>query len=375
MSEEQLRQEIARLELALSQSAEHADMLSSLLERKLNEIHVLYHVSRSIGSLLDVRELFQQIAGIIKKSIPFDRMSLYLADENRERLDLTFSIGIEAAHAVSLRVGEGLPGRIVEVGEHSHVHDLALFYETFNDFVHVPGEGKRDGSYIGIALKAHNAVLGVIGIDSPVKYGLSVDDMDFMAVLSPQIAAGVEKVRLFGKIQQLSQIDALTGLYNRRVFQEKLQQEMNRRARTQKPLSLILLDIDRFKVFNDTYGHQEGDAVLRELADAVKAQCRHNTIDACCRYGGEEFAVIMPEVGLSTAVKAAERLRGAVERHPFGIRLRHPGTSVTVSVGVAGASGNEELGPEELLKRADEALYRSKKAGRNRVSSAPEGKG
>jgi len=371
MSEEQLRTRIRELEQELEGSHLQAKTLGDLLEKKLNEIYTLYHVSRTVSSLLDIQEMLRQVSGIIKKSIPFDRISLYLLDEGGEALDLHFFSGLDVHEKVSLRRGEGTPGRIFENGEHVHIHDLSVFYETFNDFVHFPGEEKRSGSYIGIALKVHNTTIGVIGMDSAVKYGLGVDDMDLMAELSHQIAAGIEKSRLFEQIQQLSQIDGLTGLYNHRIFQEKLRQEVNRRNRTQKPLSLIMLDIDHFKQFNDNYGHQAGDSVLKELSEIITSQSRCTTIDVCCRYGGEEFAIIMPELELHNAVRVAERLRKVVENNAFTVKEGNPDVKVTISLGAAGVTGADDLSPEELVKKADDALYLSKKNGRNRVSFSP----
>ena len=371
MSEEQLRTRIQELEQELEGAHLQAKTLGDLLEKKLNEIYTLYHVSRTVSSLLDIHEMLRQVSGIIKKSIPFDRISLYLLDDNREALDLHFFSGLDVHEKVSILRGEGTPGRIFENGEHVHIHDLSVFYETFNDFIHFPGESKRSGSYIGIALKVHNITIGVIGMDSSVKFGLGVDDMDLMAELSHQIAAGIEKSRLFEQIQQLSQIDGLTGLYNHRIFQEKLRQEVNRRNRTQKPLSLIMLDIDHFKQFNDNYGHQAGDSVLKELSEIITSQSRCTTIDVCCRYGGEEFAIIMPELELHNAVRVAERLRKVVENNAFTVKEGNPDVKVTISLGAAGVTGADDLSPEELVKKADDALYLSKKNGRNRVSFSP----
>ena len=371
MTEEQLRARIAELEQELEQSEAQAKTLGELLEKKLSEIYAHYHISRTIASLLDIQEMLRQVTGIIKRAIPFDRISLYLLDENREKLNLYFFSGLDVKQKINLDIGQGTPGRIVESGEHAQIHDLAVFYETFNDFVHFPDEEKRDGSYIGIALKVHNATIGVIGMDSAKRYGLGVDDMDFMAVLSHQIAAGIDRARLFEKIQQLSQQDGLTGLYNHRMFQSRLRQEMSRRNRTQKPLSLIMLDIDHFKQFNDNYGHQAGDTVLKELSLIITSQSRCASIDVCCRYGGEEFAVIMPELELHNAVKVAERIRRVVESNEFSISENNAAAKVTISLGVSGITGADDIGPEELVKKADDALYLSKKNGRNRVSYAP----
>jgi len=371
MADEHIKEKIEELKQELMQAHAHEKALGDLLEKKLDEIYVHYHISRTIGSTLDLQEMLRQVMDIIKKSLPFDRISVYLLDEKQEMLELVYYSGLDLSRKAALRVGEGTPGRVVANGEHVHIHDLSVFYETFNDFIHHPGEEKRDGSYIGIALKVHNTTIGVIGMDNSSKYGLSVDDMDFMAILYHQLAAGIEKSRLFEKIQQMSQHDGLTGLYNHRMFQEKLLQEINRRRRNGKPLSLMMLDIDHFKLFNDNYGHQAGDEVLKKLSSIISSQTRGATIDVCCRYGGEEFAVIMPELELPQAVKVAERLRKAVEDAVFLDGDTAAQNRVTISIGVACAAGNEDIRPEELVKMADDALYRSKRNGKNRVSPSP----
>jgi len=371
MSEE-LKARIRQLEQELKEQRSQYDSLGSMLEKSNNQAHTFYNISKVIAATNDLQAMIPDIIGYISKSISFDRMTFYLADPLHEKLVLRYAKGLPVQGAVSIGIGEGLPGRIVELGEHSHIHDLSLFYETFNDFIHVPGEEKRVGAYIGITLKSQNNAIGVIGIDSPIKYGLSVEDMDFLALTSHQISAGIEKSHLFTRTEELAQLDGLTGLYNHRVFKERLEQEVSRRSRTGKPLSLIMMDIDQFKQFNDNYGHQAGDAVLKELAGVIRSQCRYSTMDTCFRYGGEEFAVLLSELEFSVAVKVAERIRRVVERHSFGIS-RFPGLSVTISVGVAGMSGSDDLRHEELLKQADDALYQSKKNGRNRVTPSPPG--
>lgn len=371
MSEESLKERIRELEQRLRDAEAELKSVSGLLDKKLDELYTFYHISRTISSVLDIKEMLRQMTGIIKKTVPFDRLSLYLMDQNNEMLELAYFSGLDIKGRITLAPGEGTPGRIITTGEHVQIHDLAVFYETFDDFIHYPGEARRDGSYIGIALKTRNRTIGVIGMDSIKKHGLGVDDMDIMAVLSYQIASGVEQSRLFDKIQALSQKDGLTGLYNHRVFQERLQQEISRRNRTGKPLSLLMLDIDHFKQLNDAYGHQAGDAVLRQLATIISGQCRCNSIDICCRYGGEELAIIMPEIDVRAACSVAERLRKVVESHPFDLDKNGRKVKITISLGVAGISGSEELGPEELIKKADEALYLSKKCGRNCVNFSP----
>ncbi len=369
MTDEYLKQKIALLENELKLTRDHEKVLGDLLEKKLNEIYVHYHIARTIGSLLDLHDMLEQVIAIIKRSLPIERISVYLFDEEREKLELAYYNGFELQRPPrAIVIGQGTPGRVVENGEHVHIHDLSLFYETFNDFIHYAGEEKRDGSYIGIAIKVHNTTIGVIGMDNSSKYGLTVDDMDFMAILSHQLAAGIEKSLLFSKIQRISQHDGLTGLYNHRMFQEKLQQEISRRVRTGTPLSLMMLDIDYFKQYNDNYGHQAGDAVLKELSNIISNQSRSHTIDTCCRYGGEEFAVIMPGLELKQAVKVAKRLKKAVEDAVFVITDSKLESKVTISIGIASVEGDEDIAPEELVKKADDALYLSKRNGRNQVT-------
>jgi diguanylate cyclase (GGDEF)-like protein len=368
MSDE-LKARIHRLEQEIIGLQVLSDNLGRMLEKSNNQAHTFYNISKIIASTNDLQAMIPDIIGFVRKSIRFDRVTFFLTDDRREKLVLRYADGIPLPGPVSFGIGEGLPGRIVEIGEHSHIHDLSLFYETLNDFIHVPGEEKRDGAYIGIALKSQNETLGVIGIDCPVKYGLTVEDMDFLALTSHQISAGIEKSHLFTRTEELAQLDGLTGLYNHRVFKERLVQEVSRRNRSGKPLSLIMLDIDHFKRFNDSYGHQAGDVILKELATVIKGQCRYTTMDMCFRYGGEEFAVLLSELELAIALKVAERIRRVVEKHSFSIKSRYPDTVLTISLGVAGMSGGDNVHPEELLKQADDALYRSKKGGRNRVTS------
>ena len=209
---------IKKLEQDLAERRAECDSLGSMLEKSNNQAHTFYNISKVIAATNNLQAMIPEIIGYISKSINFERVSFYLIDERREKLKLRYAKGLPVADAVSICIGEGLPGRIVELGEHSHVHDLATFYETFNDFIHLPGEEKRDGAYIGIALKSKNNAIGVIGIDSPIKLGLSVEDMDFLALTSHQISSGIEKSKLFARTEELAQLDGLKGLYNYRVF-------------------------------------------------------------------------------------------------------------------------------------------------------------
>jgi diguanylate cyclase (GGDEF)-like protein/PAS domain S-box-containing protein len=166
---------------------------------------------------------------------------------------------------------------------------------------------------------------------------------------------------LNARLEALAATDSLTGLKNHRVFQERLLEEVNRAVRYGAPLSILLMDIDRFKTYNDAFGHPAGDAILRRIAEVVQTKAR--TTDLVARYGGEEFAIILPETDGEPARTAAERFRTAIEIGPW------PEWPVTASFGVATLSPTTP-DAKALIAQADAALYRSKRIGRNCVTHA-----
>jgi diguanylate cyclase (GGDEF)-like protein len=168
------------------------------------------------------------------------------------------------------------------------------------------------------------------------------------------------------EIYRLTIIDALTGIHNQRFLLEFLDRELARSARYQRPLALLIFDLDRFKSVNDQLGHLGGDYTLRELAGCIKEAIRKEELFA--RYGGEEFAIVLPETPRPRAVEVAERLRVLVEQHPFayeGVPYQ-----VTISLGVHTTDGDATLTPADLIRQADQNLFLAKKAGRNRTASA-----
>lgn len=171
-------------------------------------------------------------------------------------------------------------------------------------------------------------------------------------------------ISLQNKLAMLATTDGLTGLYNHRTFQTRLSEELLRAERYNKSIILLLLDIDHFKRFNDTYGHQTGDEVLKIIAKIIRGNTRK--VDFPARYGGEEFAIILPESDCGHAMVVAERIRTAVMEYPFylkdGIRVQ-----ITVSIGIS-CFPKDAMQKEDLIKKADTALYSAKNAGRNRVS-------
>ncbi len=204
-------------------------------------------------------------------------------------------------------------------------------------------------------------------IRSALRLKREIESRKRQAIELEKVAQQLKKAN--ERLRQLSFHDALTGLHNRRYFDEFLEREFKRAQRNQTPLALVMIDIDYFKKYNDRFGHQAGDECLRQIAAAF-ALVVHRSHDLVARYGGEEFAVVLPETDTEGVLAVAENLRGRVA----DLRIYHPESPyghVTISEGVASAIPAPESCPYQLIKAADSALYHSKRAGRNRVSAAP----
>lgn len=171
--------------------------------------------------------------------------------------------------------------------------------------------------------------------------------------------------------KSLAGVDSLTGIANRRTFDRLLSSEWRRAVRFGRPISLLIADIDHFKQFNDSFGHQRGDQCLRHVAETLACGA-HRGGDVVARYGGEEFAIILPGVDRTGAAAVAEKIRAAVEQQQIPHPLSGAGPHVTVSIGMATCEPNLEVNPEKLVCFADIALYRAKARGRNRVSAFDE---
>jgi diguanylate cyclase (GGDEF)-like protein len=205
--------------------------------------------------------------------------------------------------------------------------------------------------------------IGILSLESAIPGHFTPQSEHLLATLAGNASVALLRALLYRRMEVMATTDGLTGLSNHRHFQELLAREIDRSKRYGPPLSLLLLDIDHFKAFNDTYGHPVGDLVLKEVAACIRGAIR--TTDYAARYGGEEFAVIMPETQLENCAITPERIRAAIENHvvdSMGKPLR-----VKVSVGVA-TFPIQATTPQQLIACADKALYFSKENGRNRVS-------
>jgi two-component system cell cycle response regulator len=218
-------------------------------------------------------------------------------------------------------------------------------------------------SHLTLPLAVEGEILGCLSLNSDQPNAFDAQDLQFLSVIGYQMAASLKHFQRFSSIKNMATYDTLTGLYNRRYFEERLGVEAEKSFYSGIPLSLVMVDIDHFKKINDTFGHTEGDQILCKISSILKNSVRRN--DTVARYGGEEFILILPEAGLEQSFVIAERIRQMVEKTLFEVGRAQ--VHLTLSMGISNFPSRRVKSKEELIKMADQALYDAKRGGRNKV--------
>ncbi len=334
------------------------------LDRKIFEIETLFKASQAMNFQSDTEKLIRQILEMASKALKSERASIMiLTDQTNELVTkIVFGIDENVGEPVSvgvtrIKMGEGVAGMVLKTGQTIVVNE-GFQDPLFKSFDSTASFEQSIRNLISVPLKIRERVTGVINIVNKIGgTGFDSNDQRLIEALAQQAAMAVEHARLY----ELAITDGLTRLYIHRYFQARLEEEILRAKRYHTMVSLILFDIDHFKKFNDTYGHQQGDMVLMEVARLIKQTVR-DTVDIPARYGGEEFTIILPETDAKGAQLVAERLRKTVESHDFpgqGQTLK-----VTVSLGIS-SFPDHATSKALLIRKADLALYTCKKKGRN----------
>lgn len=318
-------------------------------------------ISQAVTSVLDLDELLALILDIIRTELHLEKVILYLTeDRNIEKMKLKHAIGLrEQEEEILAAEGLSLAIKIIQVKEPF----AAPSQEIFPIFANA-----QKGSFtLAAPLLIKDGLAGVIiGERLKEEKTPTEEEINLLATLANQAAIAIDNARLYAQTQVLAITDSLTQLYNRRLFQERLSEEIDRAIRFQHPLSLLMLDIDHFKDYNDTHGHLLGDEILKEIAKILMMVSR--STDVVARYGGEEFTLILPETSKEGAKVTAEKILATIRDHEFPSSKALAYTHVTVSMGLA-TYPREATEPEDLIKKADEKLYEAKRRGRNQVCS------
>lgn len=318
---------------------------------------VLFQLTKKVNAGVPLGELLRAVATAATDLTGANSCSIMLLDESRAELLSKASHGLSPQEEaeISFHVGEGVAGWVAEHGAPALVPDV----EQDPRFKPMAGQTTTFRSLLSVPLAAKEGIIGVISVTHRAPGVFGSDHEEMLGYLGASIVKDIENARLY----RLSITDTLTKAFNRQYLFQRLPEEIERSHRYGDPLSLALFDIDKFKNFNDSYGHPAGDFVLKEVVRIAQGQIRD--VDALVRYGGEEFLLVLPGTPLRGALTISERFRSVVERAGFPWSDKH--LRVTVSVGVAAL--DEGCTDELLLKRADDALYRAKQSGRNRVEA------
>jgi diguanylate cyclase (GGDEF)-like protein len=331
------------------------------LDKTLQNLSLLYSIGKAMNYISDLKNLLQYILSQAIDITSAEKGSIMLYNLETDRLNIRVLAGLDDTEyqekvnnneirCRSFKPGEGIAGRVFMTSQPMIVNNIR------EDDLFIKSETSYVRSIACIPMIVYSDVIGVINVTNKKRGKEFTDeDVEMLKAVADQAAVAVNKAQLW----DMAVTDSLTGLYVRRYFMVKLQEEIHRAERYNKRLSVIMADLDRFKKINDTYGHDAGDRALKTISKFLQKNIRD--VDAIARYGGEEFVMLIPDADKEAAFCLAERLREELAK----VKLEDL-PPVTISLGIATfPSDGADL--EELIKRADAAMYEAKQQGRNKA--------
>ncbi|MEK7852145.1 MAG: diguanylate cyclase, partial [Deltaproteobacteria bacterium] len=301
------------------------------LDRRVLELFTLYNISKVLNTTFETEQLLIKLVNDISKNLDIQRVMIMLLDERKQELYAASFTDFqkEGLNELRRKVGEGFYGLVAQTGMSRLIKDVDTELNLPKEDILSPDIQ----SIVAVPFGRREKVLGLLCAFKDRPKMFEWHDLELLGTVAEHVAVALENARLYHETKLQAITDGLTGLYNHRFFREHLKVELERTDRYNHTLSLIILDIDHFKHYNDTHGHPQGDELLRGLAELLRKSVRESDIP--CRYGGEEFALILPETAKDAALALGERIRKAISEHPFPFREAQPMGTVSVSVGVA----------------------------------------
>jgi diguanylate cyclase (GGDEF)-like protein len=349
---------------------EEINVITNAITRKKTDIKSLEGKLAGYSALKDVAEAFSTKLSlddvtslIVEKTHAAlggtGRTLLFLVDTKRQELELSAARG---ASTIKAKNGDIFDRWVLKNRKPLIVEDMEKDFK----FPTADTEEAKPffKSLVESPLMSENKVIGILRSDNAGGSAYTQDDLRLIDIIASLSAVAIQNAFLYERTQELAIRDGLTGLYLRRYFLERLREETKRAAIRKHPFSLLFLDIDHFKKYNDKYGHTSGDLVLKHLARKMTEAAKEG--DMIARYGGEEMAMLLLGISKEDAVDKAESIRRGIEDDPLILRRQKMG--ITVSIGVASYPKDASM-EEELMRMADERLYKAKASGRNRVCS------
>ncbi|MGE5560273.1 MAG: diguanylate cyclase [Chloroflexota bacterium] len=332
-------------------------------QRKEQHLAVLNAIGRKLVETIDIASVFEDIRRELTSVVSADAFFVATYDDVARLVNVVYMFDDGKAYpGSSFPLNDGVTGQAISSRRVVHINTHAE-YEDIPGVTWLGNELKRTRSILVVPMMREERVVGALSIQSyqPGAYDQAHEQL--VQTVANQIAVALENSRLYDQMRQLSLQDWLTSLGNARFFFQSMEREIARADRYGHPLSLIMVDSDKLKGINDSYGHHVGDQHVVQLADIIRGQTRQ--ADIAIRYAGDEFLIILPETDETSAMVIAERIRQSVEQTP--LRIGDVTVPVTVSLGVA-AYPRHGRTAEELFRNVDAALYQAKRSGKNHTS-------
>ncbi len=337
------------------------------LRRKIINYAQLKDLTEKLGLCLNLEETSNTLCAEVNKLFGHKDITVILYLFHSSTGELGISSSQKGQMQVNLKAKRG------DFFDHWTVKTLnPLLVEDANSDFRFDAEkvtsedGRGIRSLISAPLIVGDKTLGILRVDSPMPHHFATDDLRFLRTIADLTSVAIENAQLYQKIEELAIRDGLTGLYLRRHMLERLNEEINREMRRKEELAFLMIDLDHFKQYNDTFGHMAGDIVLRTVGGILQEHFNRPG-DLVCRYGGEEFCVLLPDCPKEKAIELANEVRKKIQA--CEIVLRRQKTHVSASIGLASLPKDARM-RDELIIKADEALYKAKEGGRNKVCAA-----
>jgi len=317
---------------------------------KISELTALHSISKMINSTLELEEILKYIMNFLVSSLQAIDCSVFVHEQEGEK-KYFLRQGVQDMTSVEKAVAK----RAEEEKRPITVKNISLRFG-----MEVP---KDYNALLSVPLKLKDTIIGSINLYGSFVHSLKQEQIQFVSTMANQVAIAISNAQRYSEVKELAVNDKLTGVFNRRHFMELLEKKIEKGITFEHPVSLILLDIDSFGKYNNAHGHQKGDYLLKTLCGILKEHVREE--DIIGRYGGEEFILFLPELKSNDAMDVAKKINQAVANHVFEGAESQPGRKVTISVGLVSCMDTVPL--SDLVKEADDALYKAKNSGKNKV--------
>lgn len=341
--------------------------IKNTTQQHIHRLETINKVSRQIMQSLDAKQILSMLNNTIQDTLTADSYFIGFQDNDSIRLDLFYDDG-EYFNGISTPINGTLSGWVVKNQKEVFLPDLRDDIQLDGIELFVAGKEKTSLSWIGVPLKAEN-VTGILALASYTPNAFDRADLELLISLGQHVTLALDNAIRHEQVERLAQLDSLTGVYNHGYFLKTLATQAKETSKSNTPLSLIMMDIDYFKQYNDTYGHLVGDRILESLCDAIKQHVKQN--DAVGRWGGEEFIISLPNATGKQAMQIAKRISETMKGLRVVDRDQNTVPIPTVSQGI-GVYPHEADEIYRLIDIADKRLYVAKKRGRDQIEPADD---